>query len=344
MIYVTKYNSPIGEILLASMDDKIIGLWFLGQKYFFNHIKEEIIEEETEVLRSAKKWLDDYFLGKKPSIKDIPLNPNGSSFQKRVWRILCDIPYGETITYKKIANKITEEIGMSMSAQAVGGAVGHNPISIIIPCHRVVGKNGTLTGYAGGLDKKEWLLNHEKNIRRCKWCNIKNPLYIKYHDTLWGKLNLEEDYLFSMFILEMFQAGLSWECVLNKSGAFLEAYDYFDIDKICLYDEAKINELLNNKNIIRNKRNIEASIHNAKIIRQIKKEEGSFRNYLKKFTNEKVIVEIGKTTNDLSDSISNDLRKRGMKFVGSTTIYAYLQAIGIIYSHDEECFLYHGNP
>ena len=164
MIYVTKYNSPIGEILLASMDDKIIGLWFLGQKYFFNHIKEEIIEEETEVLRSAKKWLDDYFLGKKPSIKDIPLNPNGSSFQKRVWRILCDIPYGETITYKKIANKITEEIGMSMSAQAVGGAVGRNPISIIIPCHRVVGKNGTLTGYAGR-KKKTQLYPYEKNVK-----------------------------------------------------------------------------------------------------------------------------------------------------------------------------------
>lgn len=174
---------------------------------------------------------------------------------------------------------------------------------------------------------------------RCKWCNLNNPLYIKYHDEEWGRLNFDEKYLFEMLILESFQAGLSWECVLNKRNDFEKAYDDFDIDKICKYDETKIQELLINKKIIRNKLKINASINNAKIFKEIQKEYKSFANYLKHFTNESVIYEINKTTNQLSDSISKDLKKRGMKFVGSTIIYSYLQAIGIICSHDEECFL-----
>lgn len=174
---------------------------------------------------------------------------------------------------------------------------------------------------------------------RCKWCNLNNPLYIKYHDEEWGRPNFDEKYLFEMLILESFQAGLSWECVLNKRSDFEKAYDDFDIDKICKYDETKIQELLVNEKIIRNKLKINASINNAKIFKEIQKEYKSFTNYLKHFTNESVIYEINKTTNQLSDSISKDLKKRGMKFVGSTIIYSYLQAIGIIYSHDEECFL-----
>ena len=174
---------------------------------------------------------------------------------------------------------------------------------------------------------------------RCKWCNLNNPLYIKYHDEEWGRLNFDEKYLFEMLILESFQAGLSWECVLNKRSDFEKAYDDFDIDKICKYDETKIQELLINEKIIRNKLKINASINNAKIFKEIQKEYKSFANYLKYFTNESVIYEINKTTNQLSDSISKDLKKRGMKFVGSTIIYSYLQAIGIICSHDEECFL-----
>ncbi len=177
-------------------------------------------------------------------------------------------------------------------------------------------------------------------MKRCKWCNEKNELYIKYHDEEWGKLNLDENYLLEMLILESFQAGLSWECVLNKREAFKKAYDNFDINKICNYDDEKINELINNKEIIRNKLKIKASINNSKIFKNIKKEHGSFKNYLNKFTNGKTIYEIGKTTNKLSDEISKDLKKRGMTFVGSTIIYSYLQAIGIIYSHDKECDLY----
>ena len=143
-----------------------------------------------------------------------------------------------------------------------------------------------------------------------------------------------------MLLLESFQAGLSWECVLNKREAFRKAYDNFDLDKICSYSDDKINELLNNKDIIRNKLKIKASISNARIFRNIIKEYGSFRAYLKTFTKEEIIYEIDKTTNFLSDNISKDLKKRGMKFVGSVIIYSYLQAIGIIYSHDKECFLY----
>lgn len=177
-------------------------------------------------------------------------------------------------------------------------------------------------------------------MNRCKWCNLKNPKYIEYHDNEWCKLKLDNKYLFEMLILESFQAGLSWECILNKRESFKECYDNFDLDKVCNYDEIKINELINNKDIIRNKLKIRASINNAKIFRNIINEYGTFHNYLKQFTDDKIIYEIDKTTNELSDKISNDLIKRGMKFVGSTIIYSYLQAIGIIYSHDKDCFLY----
>ena len=177
-------------------------------------------------------------------------------------------------------------------------------------------------------------------MTRCKWCNLKNPKYIDYHDNEWCKINFDEKYLYEMLILESFQAGLSWECVLNKRESFEKAYDNFNIDKICSYDAKKIEELLNNKDIIRNKLKIDASINNSKVFKQIIDEYGSFHNYLKKYTNDKIIYEIDKATNDLSDNISNDLKRRGMKFVGSTIIYSYLQAIGVIYSHDKECYLY----
>lgn len=177
-------------------------------------------------------------------------------------------------------------------------------------------------------------------MKRCQWCNLNNPLYVKYHDEEWCVLNNDEKYLLEMLILESFQAGLSWECVLNKRKDFEKAYDNFDIDNIINYDDNKIEELLNNKKIIRNKLKIKASIENAKIFKNIQEEYGSFNNYLNTFTNKQIIYELNKTTNDLSDNISKDLQKRGMKFVGSTIIYAYLQAIGIIYSHDKNCYLY----
>ncbi len=177
-------------------------------------------------------------------------------------------------------------------------------------------------------------------MNRCKWCNLKNPLYVKYHDEEWGVANFDDKYLFMMLILESFQAGLSWECVLNKRDNFIKAYDDFEIDKICNYDDSKIEELYNNKGIIRNKLKIKASINNARVFRNIVEEYGSFYNYLKEFTKDKIYYEIGLTHSDLSDMISKDLQKRKMKFVGSTIIYAYLQAVGIVNSHDKDCFLY----
>ena len=172
-------------------------------------------------------------------------------------------------------------------------------------------------------------------MNRCKWCNVNNPLYVEYHDNEWGVLNLDEKYLFEMLILESFQAGISWECVLNKRKYFKEAYDNFDIEKIVLYDDAKIEELSNNKNIIRNKLKIKASVENAKIFMNIESEYGSFKNYLLKYFKKYPIKEVGKTTSSISDELSKDLFKRGMRFVGSTIIYSYLQAIGLINSHDD---------
>lgn len=172
---------------------------------------------------------------------------------------------------------------------------------------------------------------------RCKWCNEKNKKYIEYHDKEWGILNTEDRYLLEMLILESFQAGLSWECVLNKREAFRKSYDNFAIDKIINYDDKKIEELINNKDIIRNKLKIKSSINNAIIFMKISEEYKGFYNYLKTFTGGNIIYENDKTTSNLSDNISQDLQKRGMKFVGSTIIYSYLQAIGIINSHDDIC-------
>ena len=178
--------------------------------------------------------------------------------------------------------------------------------------------------------------------KRCTWCNLNNPLYVEYHDTEWCVPNFDDQYLYEMLLLESFQAGLSWECVLNKREHFKKAYDNFDLNKIIYYDNTKINELLNNKDIIRNQRKIIASINNSRIFNTIVEEYGSFHNYLKTFTGDAILYETNKTTNALSDAISKDLKKRGMTFVGSVTIYAYLQAIGVIYSHDKDCYLYKG--
>ena len=176
-------------------------------------------------------------------------------------------------------------------------------------------------------------------MHRCSWVND-DPLYIDYHDHEWGKPVYDDQKLYEMFLLETFQAGLSWECVLNKREDFRKAFDNFDIEKICNYNDEKIHELLKNEKIIRNKLKINATINNSKIFKKIQQEYGTFYNYLKTFTQEQIIYETDKTTNQLSDVLSKDLQKRGMKFVGSTIIYSYLQAIGVIYSHDTKCFMY----
>lgn len=177
-------------------------------------------------------------------------------------------------------------------------------------------------------------------MNRCFWCNLKNPLYIKYHDEEWGQPCFDDQYLFEMLILESFQAGLSWECVLNKRENFRQAFDSFDLDTIINYDERKVETLRNNPGIIRNKLKIKATINNAKIFKEIIQEYGSFLTYLKLFWDGNTIYDCQSTTSTLSDIISADLTKRGMKFVGTTIIHSYLQAIGIINSHDENCFLY----
>lgn len=163
MVYIASYDSPLGALLLAERDGNLAGLWMDGQKYFLGSLREEPRERQTtSVLRQAGQWLDRYFAGERPAAGELPLAPVGSGFRREVWQILCEIPYGETTTYGEISQKLAARRGLErMSAQAVGGAVAHNPISIIIPCHRVVGSNGSLTGYAGGLQKKIKLLAHE---------------------------------------------------------------------------------------------------------------------------------------------------------------------------------------
>ena len=165
MQYTTFYESPIGRMLLAADDAGLTGLWFEGQKYFARCLDRETEEKELPVFAEAKRWLDIYFSGKEPDFTP-PLHFTGTDFQKEVWEILCAIPYGQTMTYGAIADQLAKKRGLSrMSAQAVGGAVGHNNLSIIVPCHRVVGSDGSLTGYAGGIGRKTFLLNLE-NAKR----------------------------------------------------------------------------------------------------------------------------------------------------------------------------------
>lgn len=178
-----------------------------------------------------------------------------------------------------------------------------------------------------------------KNPKRCAYVNMGNPLYIRYHDEEWGIPEHSDQKLFEMLLLECFQAGLSWECVLNKREAFRTAFDHFDADKIACYGEEKIQQLMNDPSIIRNRLKIKASITNAAVFKQIQAECGSFDAYIWGYTNGETIIEeyTVRTTSPLSDRISKDLKKRGMKFVGSTIIYSYLQAIGILNAHGKEC-------
>lgn len=165
MQYTSRYESPLGSILLAADDTGLTGLWFEGQKYFARCLDRENEEKELPVLNQAKQWLGIYFSGREPDFT-LPLHFTGSEFQKDVWEILCQIPYGQTTTYRDIARQFAQKRGIAgMSAQAVGGAVARNGISIVVPCHRVVGVNGSLTGYAGGMDKKIALLKLEKGYK-----------------------------------------------------------------------------------------------------------------------------------------------------------------------------------
>lgn len=162
MTYIQHYSSPLGGILLAADEIGLTGSWFDGEKYFADNLPAEHVERQTSILAEATRWLDIYFTGKEPGFTP-PLHPIGSPFRQAVWEILLQIPYGQTTTYGEIARQLAEKQGLEkMSAQAVGGAVGHNEISVIIPCHRVVGTSGSLTGYAGGIDKKVKLLELER--------------------------------------------------------------------------------------------------------------------------------------------------------------------------------------
>ena len=177
-------------------------------------------------------------------------------------------------------------------------------------------------------------------MNRCKWVNLNNKLYIDYHDHEWGKPFFDDNHLFEMLILEMFQAGLSWECILNKRKYFKEAFDNFDYNIISNYDNKKIEELLSDKNIIRNRLKIESAINNAKAFIKVREEYNTFSNYIWSFTNNKIIYNTDdniKISSSLSDEITKDMKKRGFKFLGTKIIYSYLESIGIINDHELNC-------
>ncbi|MBE6577472.1 MAG: DNA-3-methyladenine glycosylase I [Ruminococcaceae bacterium] len=181
-----------------------------------------------------------------------------------------------------------------------------------------------------------------ENKKRCAWLNPKNPIYVRYHDEEWGHPIYDDKKLYELLILESFQAGLSWECVLNKRESFREAFDGFDVDKVVAYEDEKKQQLMSDKNIIRNRLKIDAAIKNSAVFKTIQAEYGSFSSYIWSFTKGEIVREefTLRTTSPLSDEISKDLKARGMTFVGSTIIYSYLQAIGVINGHSKDCACY----
>lgn len=184
------------------------------------------------------------------------------------------------------------------------------------------------------------MISWQDGKTRCFWANPKNERYVRYHDEEWGRPVHDDQKFFELLLLECFQAGLSWECVLNKREGFRQAFADFDLDKVCDFTEADVDRLVENPEIIRHRRKIEAAINNARIFRKMVQEYGSFAQYLWQWTEGKVIYDCVNTTSPLSDALSKDLKKRGMKFVGSTTIQSYLQAAGLINAHQPDCFLY----
>ena len=175
--------------------------------------------------------------------------------------------------------------------------------------------------------------------RRCFWANPKNERYVRYHDEEWGRPVHDDGKLFEMLLLECFQAGLSWECILNKREGFRRAFAGFELEKVCAFTAEDVERLMQDDAIIRHRRKIEAAIGNARGFRAIQQEFGSFDRYLWRWTENQSLREYGRTTSPISDALSKDLKKRGMKFVGSTTLYSYLQAVGIIEAHEPGCFL-----
>ena len=362
MKYYSIYHSFIGDLYLFSDSIYLIGLYLKDSKYFKKiNIGNFLYKEELPIFNLVKRYLESYFNKERPILTDdilkrLKFNNNlFNDFDKKVYEETLKIKYGRTTTYSDIAKKIDISNKNKFTSLRVGTSLAKNPFLIIIPCHRVIAKNNDLKGFAANLENKIKLLtledtylndkfisfSEEKNIkRRCKWAKENNYLYLHYHDFEWGRKIKDEHYLYMMFILETFQAGLSWEIILNKREAFKKAYDNFDIEKIIKYDEKKIDELLKNKNLIRNKAKIKASITNSIIYNEIVKDYSSFYSYLNSYFKDKIIYENDKTTNKYSDEISDDLIKRGMKFVGSTTIYSFLQAVGFISSHSKDCFLY----
>lgn len=181
--------------------------------------------------------------------------------------------------------------------------------------------------------------NLKMDLPRCSWVNLQNPLYVKYHDCEWGKPVHDDHRLFEMLLLESFQAGLSWETVLNKRAAFKQAFAGFDVGRVAKFNDEDCQRLLQNSGIIRHRLKIRAAVGNAQIFMAIQQEWGTFSNYLWHWTQGETVREIGQTSSQLSDEIAKDLKKHGMKFVGTTTIYAYLQAVGVVNGHERSCWL-----
>ena len=361
MVYTTHYQSPLGALLPGGQGDALAGLWLEGQKYFLGSLEGAGGAHGGPPRAAPGRGLAVPLLcGERPDSGELKLDPGGGEFRRTVWEELCRIPYGSVTTYGALARTVAARLGRaSMSAQAVGGAVGHNPISILIPCHRVVGRTAALpdtpgesTRSSGFWTTRGWRRTASSSPttaprrkggahgeKAMQVGQLENPRYIRYHDEEWGRPHYDDGYLFELLVLESFQAGLSWECILNKRESFRTAFDGFDCRKVAAYTQEKMDALAADPSIVRNRRKIAAAVNNARIFLTIQEEFGSFSNYLWHFT---------RGSRWSTGTGSSGHRRpcptqfpgpegKGMRFVGSVIIYSYLQAAGIIDDHEPEC-------
>ncbi len=370
-IHTAYMKTNIGELVIGTFDHQLCLLDFRYRRMrqtVDNRIKKwlnaEFVEQTNDLILQTQQQIEAYLQGERKTF-DIPLLFLGTDFQQQVWQELCRIPYGETASYLDIAKRIDNP----KAVRAVASANGANAIALIVPCHRVIETNGGLGGYGGGVAVKKRLLKlenapistgasmlqqqtmafektvPEQSPRRCSWVKLDNPLSVHYHDEEWGVPVFDDRRLFEMLVLEGAQAGLSWETILNKRVHYRQAFDNFEPHIVAGYDEEKIQSLLQNKGIVRNQLKIRSAINNAKIFQDIQREYGSFSDYLWAFVEHKPIrnhyvdYADAPTTTELSDRIAKDLQQRGMSFVGSTIIYAFMQAVGLVNDHQADCFL-----
>ncbi len=335
VLKMARIQTPVGVLTAVADEEALYLLEFEGGKRL-RRMGVPMVSGKTGPIAQIERELGEYFQGRLREFKT-PLLLVGSPFQKRVWEELRKIPRGETRSYAEVA----VAIGKPTAFRAVALANGANPFVIVVPCHRVINSSGALGGYGGGIERKEWLLQHE----RVRCFGSGKELYADYHDREWGVPVHEDRLLFEMLVLEGAQAGLSWETVLKKRDEYRRVFYQFDPVQVAEMSDGELDLVLENPGVIRNRLKIYAVRQNARVFLQVQGEWGSFARYVWGFVGDKPVVTRRKSLKEVpvstavSEALSKDLQRRGMTFVGPTIMYAFMQAVGLVDDHLEGCWV-----